>query len=112
MERIVRKFSNLPGNSIYRLLKTMFPPHSLLHLDPDRFEQIMTNLIDNAIRHTPEQGQVVISLHEGKEFMHIAVQDSGSGIPEEDLPLFLNGFTKQIKQEPEVSQGLALAFPL
>ena len=54
--------------------------------DPDRLRQVFINLLDNAIRYSPEGGTVTVSLAcEGGQ-VHAAVQDAGPGIPPGDLP--------------------------
>lgn len=112
LERIVRKFSNLAKEQHIQIIEQYETTSGPIAVDPDRFEQIMTNLIDNAIRHTPEQGQVIISLHEGKEFMHIAVQDSGSGIPEEDLAFIFERFYKADKARTRGESGTGIGLSI
>ncbi len=59
---------------------------SPVNIDPDRIEQVLHNLLDNALRHTPEGGSIGIVLREGEGHVEVAVEDSGPGIPEEALP--------------------------
>ncbi|MCG4735200.1 cell wall metabolism sensor histidine kinase WalK, partial [Casaltella massiliensis] len=65
--------------------------------DEDKIEQVLTNLIDNAIRHTPSGGNVYVhvGVEDGK--VNIDVEDTGSGIPEEDLPFVFERFYKADK---------------
>jgi signal transduction histidine kinase len=59
------------------------------NLDPIRFSQILTNILDNALRYTPEEGRVVISTKLIENNIEIAIQDSGEGVtPEEAVHLF------------------------
>jgi two-component system sensor histidine kinase BaeS len=58
----------------------------ILDTDPDRLGQIAQNLVENALRHTPETGQVVVTVADGEGAVTVAVSDSGIGIAEEDLP--------------------------
>lgn len=53
--------------------------------DDDRVIQILTNLLGNALGHTPEEGTVRISAAQQDEFVHISVEDTGVGIPQEHL---------------------------
>lgn len=65
-------------------------PHELLYeLDKLRIEQAITNLISNAIKNTPFNGIISISLLDYKEYIDIKIEDTGVGLtPEEKLKLF------------------------
>ncbi|MCK9909814.1 cell wall metabolism sensor histidine kinase WalK, partial [Microbacteriaceae bacterium K1510] len=60
LERILRKFSNLARERQIRLQLDLQTRLESIHVDPDRLEQVLINLIDNALRHTPVGGLVVI----------------------------------------------------
>lgn len=55
-------------------------------LDPDRLGQILGNLLDNALRYTPEAGTVTVRLAAGADRVRLVVADTGAGIDPEDLP--------------------------
>jgi signal transduction histidine kinase len=61
-------------------------PDIYLDTDPDRLGQIAQNLLENALRHTPETGHVVVTVTDDDDAVSISVSDSGTGIAEEDLP--------------------------
>jgi two-component system sensor histidine kinase BaeS len=56
------------------------------HVDPDRVAQVVGNLLENALRYTPEGGAVRLSLSSDDGWARISVTDSGPGIDEADLP--------------------------
>lgn len=58
----------------------------LIDVDPDRFGQVLGNLLDNALRHTPQGGHVSITGTCDGQQVTIAVADDGDGIPAEALP--------------------------
>ena len=59
------------------------------NLDPIRFSQVLTNILDNALRYTPEDGHVDISTKQVDTQIEISIQDSGQGVtPEEAAHLF------------------------
>ena len=62
-------------------------------------EQVLTNLIDNAIRHTNAGGRVALVMNTENNGLTFEVQDSGAGIPEEDIPFLFDRFIKLIKRE-------------
>ncbi|MDZ7729591.1 MAG: HAMP domain-containing sensor histidine kinase [Dehalococcoidia bacterium] len=57
-----------------------------LELDRGRIERALTNLVKNAVEHTPGGGTVRVSITRDGECVAVQVVDSGAGIPEEDLP--------------------------
>jgi histidine kinase len=69
-------------------------PDEKLHIkvDEDRLEQIMLNLLDNALRHTPIGGEVQIIVKKEGEWVKISVKDTGIGITEEHLPYVFDRF--------------------
>jgi signal transduction histidine kinase len=58
----------------------------VMDTDPDRLGQIAQNLVENAMRHTPEPGRVVVRVADEGEAVVLSVADSGAGISPEDLP--------------------------
>jgi len=62
--------------------------------DPDRLEQALQNLAANALRHTPDGGEVRLSATADADSIHLRVHDTGSGIPPEHLPLIFDRFYK------------------
>jgi len=57
-----------------------------IHIDPDRTTQILSNLMDNAVRYTPSGGTVEVSIQQRGPAVLVRVSDSGPGIAADDLP--------------------------
>ncbi len=76
--------------------------------DPDALRILLNNLIDNAIRHTPQHGKIDISIASGEQACSISVQDTGSGIPAGDLDRVFDRFYRVPANRTEGS-GLGLA---
>jgi two-component system sensor histidine kinase ResE len=70
--------------------------------DGDRLAQVFTNLVDNALRHTPSGGQVTLQVLNAAPEMEFRVADTGSGIPEEALPHIFERF---YQSDPSRSGG-------
>jgi len=80
--------------------------------DIDRLNQVLGNLISNAIRHTPSGGKVKIGLDNAHDYVQIRIVDNGDGIPEEDLPYVFNRFWKGDRSRTHTNgagSGLGLA---
>jgi len=60
-------------------------PLSTVEVDPGRMTQVLTNILDNALRHTPEGGRILLSARETNHQIEITIQDSGPGLKAEDL---------------------------
>ncbi|TET30776.1 MAG: hybrid sensor histidine kinase/response regulator [Anaerolineales bacterium] len=78
---------------------------------PEQMEQLWTNLISNAIKYTPEGGEVVITLEEDKGWAIGTVEDTGIGIsPEHQAQIFEEFFrTPQAKDHNHLGTGLGLS---
>jgi len=60
--------------------------------DPDRLQEVLRNLLDNALRHTPEGGRVDVSVAPREDGVEICVADTGEGIDAEHLPRVFDRF--------------------
>ncbi|QHE62043.1 ATP-binding protein [Rossellomorea vietnamensis] len=112
-ERVTNKFIGLAKEkkvSIY--FESDVELNKEIFIDPDRIEQVLTNLIDNALRHTPTGGEVTVSLKEKKGGFLFHVRDTGSGIPEEDLPFVFERFYKADKARTRGKSGTGLGLAI
>ena len=78
---------------------------------PDGLERVFSNLVGNAIKYTPEGGQVSVTLREEAGQVEVVVADSGLGIPEADLPHLFEEFfrAKNAKRSGITGTGLGLS---
>ncbi|PSL42003.1 two-component system sensor histidine kinase ResE [Planomicrobium soli] len=112
IERMTMKFSQIAKEkSIHLSFKTSLDDWAATELDEDRIEQVMTNLIDNAMRHTPEEGQVIVNVEQEHGYAKILVNDTGIGITKEDLEYVFERFYKADKARTlgKGGTGLGLA---
>ena len=79
--------------------------------DPERLRQVMNNLLSNAMRHTPEGGQVLVAVERQADMVQVAIQDSGAGIPAEHLQHVFSRFyrTDSARSREQGGAGLGLA---
>ena len=61
-------------------------------LDPTRVAQVVGNLLENAITHTPQGGRIMVSAHVAADAVEVAVADTGPGIAPENLPRLFDRF--------------------
>jgi two-component system phosphate regulon sensor histidine kinase PhoR len=78
-------------------------------VDHARIEQVLINLIHNAIKFTPAGGDIVVRAHENQGALVIAVRDSGVGIAPDELPRLFERFYKTDKARGSTGTGLGLA---
>ena len=80
--------------------------------DRSKLEQVMVNLLDNAIKYTPESGSITISADEADNSVTITVADTGIGIPPKDLPRIFERFyrvdTARSREQGGTGLGLAI----
>ncbi|MCS6807591.1 MAG: ATP-binding protein [Bacteroidota bacterium] len=77
----------------------------LLSLDPDRITQVFVNLLANAVKFTPPNGSITVSATRTSEYVQVAVQDTGIGIAEHDLPRLFEKFFR-VKQKDSNGQDI------
>jgi PAS domain S-box-containing protein len=91
--------------SINKDLDDDLPP---VNMDQEKIHRVLNNLIDNALKHTPENGQILISAHHRDgEIVEIQVSDSGPGIPEEYRQRIFERFV-QVPGLPSRKRGSGL----
>jgi two-component system phosphate regulon sensor histidine kinase PhoR len=93
----VRLVLDLPGDL----------PH--VEADSERIQQVVVNLVHNAVKFTPPGGQVTVSAHEGDGEVSVVVADTGTGISEEALPRLFERFYKVDRARSSGGTGLGLA---
>lgn len=111
-KRVYRKFQVVANDNNIHLVNEINHIDRLVQVDEDRIEQVLTNLIDNAIRHTSEEGSVTLKLEDVGNGVKIHVKDTGSGIPEEDLPFVFERFYKADKARTRGQSGTGLGLAI
>jgi signal transduction histidine kinase len=81
-------------------------------VDPDRLEQVLANLLRNAVRHTPPGGIVAVRAAESDGRVRVEVCDTGPGIPLEELPRIWDRFYRGERARQAEPQGAGLGLAL
>jgi two-component system sensor histidine kinase VicK len=89
------------------------PPEPLYaNLDVNKFNQVLTNLVSNAFKFTPDGGRVTVQVEAGPGCVRVHVRDDGAGIPAALQPHLFERFTKArrpgLRGEPTTGLGLSL----
>lgn len=93
------------------LIVDITPPLPELTIDPARMTQVFTNIVDNALRHTPAGGRVTLSAKPAPHGVDISIRDSGPGLPSEDLERIFDRFYRAdaSRNRGDGGSGLGLA---
>ena len=90
-------------------------PHAV-QADQALLHQAVYNLVENAIKYTPPNGRVTIRTISQQEYLIFAIEDSGIGIPPEDIPhlfeKFYRGEQREARAQPGSGLGLAIVFSI
>jgi two-component system sensor histidine kinase BaeS len=83
----------------------------MVSVDPDRMAQVLGNLLDNAIRYTPQDGRIVLSAAKTSAAAELRIKDSGPGVDAEELSKIFERFYRvdKSRQRDEGGSGLGLA---
>lgn len=82
----------------------------IVHADEVRIEQVLYNLINNAVNHIGENKRITVRIYPFEGEIRVEVIDTGTGIPQEDLPLIWDRYYKPYKKTgKELGTGLGLS---
>ncbi len=84
----------------------------LVNVDPRRVGQVLRNLLDNALTHTPPGGEIAVAAHAGGQGVEVRVRDTGSGIAAEDLPYVFERFYRADKSRSRATGGTGLGLAI
>ncbi|UTW61942.1 HAMP domain-containing protein [bacterium SCSIO 12741] len=105
---IVAKYGLMAKSQGVRLDSNI--PHDLpdIHADLALIDRVLQNLVDNALKYTPENGVIAIEIQSTEKGLQVNVADTGLGIPEGELPFIFNRYRQGTKPK-KGGAGLGLA---
>ena len=80
----------------------------MVNADKDNINQVLTNLINNAVKFTPENGSIVIDITQKRDKVYVAVENTGHGIEKQELRYIWDRFYKADKSRSEDRTGMGL----
>ncbi len=80
--------------------------------DEDRLHQLLIILLDNAIKYTPENGEVHVSCYKEKNAISLTIDDTGIGIPSSEIPYIFDRFYRTDKSRSRTEGGVGLGLSI
>lgn len=110
-ERVISSFAADAERAGIRLSADSGTGDPAAHADPLRLEQVITNLVSNALKYTPSGGEVLVQLSGGDETVEVSVTDDGAGIEPDDIDKIFDRFyrTQTAANGAVKGSGLGLA---
>lgn len=111
IENIVESVKVNADNKNIRIVSNIDPSIDKIHGNELSIEEVISNIILNAIKYTPENGEIYIIASDKKDHVLIEVEDNGLGIPENELSQVFDEFFRgsNVKQIAEDSTGIGLS---
>ena len=106
---IVARFKGQAAAAGVKLHLDLSPNLPYVMAEAGKLDQILTNLLENALRFTPEGGKVDVSASTCQQWVNLTVSDTGVGIPSEHLPHVFERFYKVDRSRRDGGTGLGLA---
>ena len=113
LERMTNKFAQVAKEKQVDLqFENLVGDFLPIEMDEDRIEQVITNLVDNAIRHTPAGKSVTVRIQKEHSYLRVDIADTGVGIPKEDVPYVFERFFKADKARTRSKGGTGLGLAI
>ncbi len=93
-------------------LDLMLPPMLRARADPDHLDQVLANLLQNAVRYTPDGGGIGVMAEQRAADVLVSISNTGRGIPPEDLPHVFERFYRVDKSRDRASGGAGIGLAI
>ena len=106
------KIKSQDENLKYELIRD-YPITSVwIEIDTDKMTQVIDNILNNAIKYSPEGGKITVSMKTTDDQMILSISDQGLGIPKEDLPKIFDRFYRVDKARSRAQGGTGLGLAI
>lgn len=105
LEKVVREIAQATERHVFELPDRILPP---VWADPDRLQEILSNLLDNAVKYSPDGGTIRIDAQVLGDRMVISVSDPGLGIPPRELDKIFEKFHRVDRGDARTTYGHGL----
>jgi signal transduction histidine kinase len=112
LEEIIKMAGNSAQEKNISLIKNIEPSIENIYGEPSSIEEVLSNLIQNAIKYSPAGKIVLINIKDKQENVLIEVIDNGMGIPEHEIPLIFNEFYRASNVKAEIKDGTGLGLAI
>ena len=100
-----------PGK-FYEIIRD-YPVNSIwVEIDTDKMTQVVDNILNNAIKYSPDGGQITVSMKTTDSQLIVSISDQGLGIPKKDLPLIFDRFYRVDKARSRAQGGTGLGLSI
>jgi signal transduction histidine kinase len=105
----IRPKAGTKGLSLATALPDTLSP---VNIDNHRIKQVLYNLLDNAVAHTPRDGKITVTAREHAQMIYVSVVDTGEGILPADLPMIFERFYRVDKSRTRATGGSGLGLTI
>ena len=96
----------------YRILTDITQRDLWVEIDQDKITQVLDNIINNAIKYSPDGGRIIVRLMETHTDLIVSVSDEGLGIPRKDIPHLFDRFYRVDKARSRAMGGSGLGLAI
>jgi signal transduction histidine kinase len=111
MQDVALEFTHMAEQKGVKFNIKLLEGNTDVRADIGLMQRVLENLIGNAIKHTPENGQILIKLENNNDTFNVVIQDTGRGISESEIPHIFDRLyrAENTSNESSTSSGLGLA---